>query len=214
MWRIATSVTFTFLGLGVVSASAQAPPTPPTLVPAVFVRSFPDLESQFFGRSGGPTAVADRLLSFDADGDVRVTAAELPERMQSVFDRLDQDDDGFLTPDEIQAGVNRQPRVVTDRSVVQRNRSVLSLTDVVNDLKLPQPKHDRAMAILKDYQVPRNLNNSRSIDLAAVHAAMQELLDEEEFGNFTAAAARINPRNAVFNIVERLRGVVGGQPGR
>ena len=70
------------------------------------------------------------------------------------------------------------------------------------------------MAILKDYQVPRNLNNSKSIDLAAVHAAMQELLDEEEFDNFTAAAARINPRNGVINIVEQLRGVAGGQSGR
>jgi hypothetical protein len=210
MWRIATAVTFTFLGLGAVSASAQTLPTSPTPVPATFVRSTPDTVSGFFGRAGGATAVAARLLSFDADGDVRVTSAELPERMQSVFDRLDQDDDGFLTPDEIQAGVNRQPRVVPDRSIALRNRSASSLTEVVHDLKLPQPKHDLALAIVKNYQVPRNLNNSKSINVD-VDAAMKELLDEEEFGDFMAAAARLSPRSfSVITTAEQFR----VQPGR
>src|SRR5687767_5164093 len=178
MQRIATAMTLAFLGLGVVPASAQTLPAP---APTVVATPSPDAMSTFLRRAVGPAAVVGRLLSFDADGDVRVTAAELPERMQSVFDRLDQDDDGFLTPDEIQAGVNRQPRVVPDRTIVLRNRSASSLTDVVHDLKLPQPKHDRALAIVKNYQVPRNLNNSKSINVD-VDAAMKELLDEEEFG--------------------------------
>ena len=106
MRRIATAVTFTFLGLGVIPASAQAPPAPPRLVPAVFVTTSFDSPSPLLGRFG-PAAVVDRLLSFDADGDERVTAAELPERMQSVLLRLDHDGDSFLTAEEIQTGVKQ-----------------------------------------------------------------------------------------------------------
>jgi hypothetical protein len=207
MRRIATAMTVTFLGLGVLPASAQTQPTP---VPAVFVTTTPDTAFTF-RRAVGPAAVVDRLLSFDADGDDRVTAAELPERMQGVVDRVDQDDDGFITAAEIEAAVDRRPVVVQGGSIALRNRSVSSLSDVVHDLKLPQPKHDRAIAIVKNYQVPRNLNNSKSIDLDVVHTAMKELLDEEEFGDFMAAAARLNVRGNVNVTIQQLRGVLGNQ---
>ena len=193
MRRIATAVTITILGFGVLPVSAQTNPTP---VPAILVTPMPPPLT--VRRPPGPIAVVARLLSFDADRDDRVTAAELPERMQSIVDRVDQNDDGFMTAAEIEAAVDRRPVGVEGRSIVLRNRSTSSLSEVVQDLKLPQPKHDLALAIVKNYQVPRNLNNSKSIDLDVVVTAMKELLDEEEFGDFTAAATRLSPRSITF----------------
>jgi|SRR5688572_4100269 len=215
MQRIATAVMMTFLGLGALPASAQtqAAPAPPffgtisgTITPG------PEAVSTFLRRAVGPAAVVQRLLSFDSDGDDRLTAAELPERMQSVVDRIDQNDDGVMTAAEIEAAVDRRPVGIDTRAILLRNRSAPSLTDVVHDLKLTQPKHDSALAIVKNYQVPRNLNNSKSIDLGVVHTAMKELLDEEEFENFMAAAARLNPLTVrLTNTLERLRGTAGNK---
>jgi len=213
MQRIATAMTLAFLGLGVVPASAQTLPAP---APTVVATPSPDAMSTFLRRAVGPAAVVGRLLSFDADGDDRVTAAELPERMQSVVDRIDQDDDGFMTALEIEAAVDRRPVAVDGRTVLVRNRSASTLADVVGDLKLPQPKHEQALAIVKNYQVPRNLNNSKSIDLDVVHTAMKELLGEEEYEDFRAAAARLSFNSRTFNVlttVDQVR-VVGDQPTR
>ena len=217
MQRRAMAMTFAFLGLGGAAASAQTQPAP---APPFFgtisgtITPGPEAASTFFRRAVGPAVVVQRLLSFDADGDDRVTAAELPERMQSVVDRIDQDDDGFMTAAEIEAAVDRSPVRIDSRLIQLRNRSASSFSDVIRDLKLPQPKHDRALAIVKNYQVPRNLNNSKSIDLDVVHAAMRELLDEEEFADFMAATARLGPPTPnVVTTVNQIR-VLGDQPGR
>lgn len=214
MQRRAMAMTFAFLGLGAYPASAQTQPAP---APAVFgtisgtITSSPEGASTFLGRPVGPAAVVERLLSFDADGDDRVTAAELPERMQSVVERIDRDDDGVMTAAEIEAAVDRRPVGIDTRAFLQRNRSAPSFSDVVQDLKLPQSKHALALAIVKNYQVPRNLNDSKSIDLDVVHTAMRELLDDEEFADFMAAAARLGPRPNVITRVDQIR-VFGGQP--
>jgi EF hand len=41
------------------------------------------------------------LMAFDANGDGKLSKSELPERFQGIFDRGDENKDGFLTPDEI-----------------------------------------------------------------------------------------------------------------
>lgn len=62
------------------------------------------------GRDEGgaaPAVNADELIAtlmtFDANGDKQLTRAELPERMQPIFDRADSNKDGKLTVDEIRA---------------------------------------------------------------------------------------------------------------
>lgn len=60
-------------------------------------------------RGGGPGGagdvsadeLTDTLMAFDANKDGKLTRAEVPERLQGLFDRADADKDGALTADEI-----------------------------------------------------------------------------------------------------------------
>lgn len=68
------------------------------------------------GRHGRPAAPADTtetvntLMSFDKNGDGKLSRAEVPERMQGLFDRCDKNTDGFLTGDEIKAAADEQSK--------------------------------------------------------------------------------------------------------
>ena len=56
------------------------------------------------GEAAGGNVVEDTvktLMAFDADGDGKLSKSELPERFQGIFDRGDENKDGFLTPEEI-----------------------------------------------------------------------------------------------------------------
>ena len=62
------------------------------------------------GRRGGPQGeqgtnfvedTVKTLMAFDANGDGKLSRSELPARYQGIFDRGDENKDGFLTPDEI-----------------------------------------------------------------------------------------------------------------
>ncbi len=57
--------------------------------------------------AGGDNGFVDRMLENDADGDGKVSHDEAPQRMQRIFDRLDADEDGFLTEEEIVAASKR-----------------------------------------------------------------------------------------------------------
>ena len=155
--------------------------------------------------SDSPEQIMQRVLSFDADRDTRIVARELPERMQHLVADGDGDRDGYLAPDEIRKLVS------TDRSVRFAGGfskgSTDGLTGVVNDLRLPQPKREQALAIVKGHTVPRIVNNPNSVEMKDVFARMREVLDDEEYENFFAAATRLRRTSnvAVFG------GVVGGQ---
>ena len=69
--------------IGVAAAAAQAPgPRPAVLITEVLPASF-----AVPGRS--PAAVIERLRSFDANADHRISRDELPERMQGLVARGD-----------------------------------------------------------------------------------------------------------------------------
>lgn len=202
MGRFAVRLVIAIVASGAALAEAQAPVR---AVPAVHITVMPEPAAP--NRRNDPKAVVDRILSFDADGDDRVTADELPERMQAALERADRNGDGFLTAGEVSPPAG--PTVpVTGGGSLRFNRSS-SLADVVNDLKLPPPVRDRAMAIVTKYRAPRNVNDADSI---ALHAAMKELLDEEDFGNFAAAVARLRFNSLTVRTVVRPGGTAGSTP--
>jgi Ca2+-binding EF-hand superfamily protein len=55
----------------------------------------------FEGRPGSADEMAGMLMSFDRNGDGKLTREEVPERMQGLFDRGDKNRDGVLTAREI-----------------------------------------------------------------------------------------------------------------
>ncbi len=67
-------------------------------------------EMQMGRGPGGFGDPAARILSFDADGDGRVTRDELPERIRQRFDRMDENGDGAIDADEAQAAAERMAR--------------------------------------------------------------------------------------------------------
>jgi hypothetical protein len=129
-----------------------------------------------------PTAIVNRILSFDANGDDRIARNELPERMEGLVTRGDRNQDGFLTADEIVPLVDIQPTRPRPPFTV---RGPESLADVIADLKLPSATHNRALAVLK---APRNVRDSLGV---GVDSKIRELLDDEDYENYVAAATRL-----------------------
>jgi Ca2+-binding EF-hand superfamily protein len=49
----------------------------------------------------GPADMVSRLMEFDANGDGKLAASELPERLRGIFARADANQDGVLTREEL-----------------------------------------------------------------------------------------------------------------
>lgn len=147
------------------------------------------------------TSVLDRLLSFDANGDNRISHDELPERMEGVVSRGDRNQDGFLTPDEIVVLADSQPSVPR-RPVRVNTRGSASLADIIADLKLPPATHKRALAIVN---VPRGMEPANDFK-----TEMKALLNDEDYENYVAAVARL--RSTPRIISGNIGGVIGGMP--
>ena len=74
------------LGVGIVPAAAQTAIEVVAPAPKVDAVRFSHT-IQVLGGGGSPAAVVTRILSFDSDGDNRITSGELPERMQDLVQR-------------------------------------------------------------------------------------------------------------------------------
>lgn len=136
-----------------------------------------------------PDGVIERLESFDANGDHRLSRDELPERMQALVARGDRNADAALDSEEIRALVTA---AASERvSFSFRSEPSDGLPGVVNDLKLPAAKHEHALAIVSRYKLPRSVNQATS---STLFGEMKALLDAEEYENFVAATARLSKR--------------------
>ena len=178
-----TLLTTGALLIGVSAVAAQAPGTRKAFL-ITEVRS-----GGFGGPVSSPADVIQRLESFDANGDHRISRTELPERMQALVARGDRNADAALDSGEIRALVT----AVSSERVIFNLRSEPSdgLPGVVNDLKLPATKHERALAIVSRHTLPRSVNEATS---GTLFGEMKALLDDEEYENFVAATARLSRR--------------------
>jgi hypothetical protein len=150
-----------------------------------------------------PTRVVDRIMSFDRDGDGRITKDELPERMQELIARHDRNDDGALTFDEARASVDSR---FTFQSGARHDDIAAAdegLAGVINDLKLTPSRREQALAIVQGHTWVLNINEPAVAD---VYAKIRQLLDAEEYTNFEAAARRLAFRRGVVGCF--LGGVV------
>ena len=137
-----------------------------------------------------PNDVVNRIRSFDVNRDNQITPDELPDRMHHLIRLADHNGDGVLTWNEVTRQVDAA--FITQRASPSGSPTAAkatTLADVVSDLRLEQPRHDLVMALVNNYKVPRNVNiNLSEVDLLN---GLRELLHQEEYENFLAAAARI-----------------------
>jgi len=62
-----------------------------------------------------PDEMTATLMAFDRNRDGKLVKAEVPERMQGMFERADANHDGVLTADEIKAAAAAQPQPTANR---------------------------------------------------------------------------------------------------
>jgi hypothetical protein len=174
----------------VVAGAAQAPgPSPAVFVREIQSAPFPDpVRSR--------TVMTERLLSLDVNADGRVSADELPERMQKLMTDGDKNADATLDASEIHTLVNAASSERTRAAL--RSQTSEGLPGVISDLKLSPEKHQRALAIVSGHVPFRAANDpANSVFLAE----MKTLLDDEEYENFVAAATRLTRTDIRFRTV-------------
>jgi cytochrome c peroxidase len=133
----------------------------------------------------------ERLVSFDGNADRRISREELPERMQALIARGDKNADAALDLVEIRSLMNAasSERVrLGVRSQPPHSESSDGLPGVIQDLKLPPEKHALALAIVSR----PNLLRRADLTNKEAHGEMRALLNDEEYENFAAAAARVS----------------------
>jgi hypothetical protein len=169
--------------LKVVRAGTSQTPAVPELPPAP--------------RAKSRQTMLERLMSFDRNADHRISRDELPERMHGLVARGDKNADADLELEEIRslmvAASSAQVRLGF-RSQPPHPDSSEGLPGVIRDLKLPAQKHALAFAIVSR----PNLVRTADLTNNDLNGEMRSLLDDEEYENFAAAAARVSKRRVVI----------------
>jgi hypothetical protein len=109
--------------------------------------------------------------------------------MQGLVTRGDRNADAALDSNEIRDLVHATSS--GRRRVSFRSQSSEGLPGVIKDLKLTPAKHTGALAIVSAHKLSRNMNDPTGSDL---YREMRALLDDEEYENFMATAARLSRR--------------------
>jgi hypothetical protein len=155
-------------------------------------------------------AVVAHVLKFDGDGDGRVRAGELPERMIPLIGRGDRNGDQALDADEVAAvvrnplplGRGRLPvvRVTSGQGVPSgqgadgpRRPAPPGPEALVRELKLPASRTEAAVAVLAKRKptgpaLPGGLQ-ARDVDEATLRK-LAGIMTNEELADFKAALAR------------------------
>ena len=147
--------------------------------------------------------VVAHVLTFDVDGDGRIRAGELPERMIPLIGRGDRNGDQALDASEV-AAVVRNPlpqgrgRIVS--TPVRTNQGTQPFRGppprapegLISDLKLSPPRTKAAMDILAKRKVTGPSFGglvARDVDEATLRK-LEGILTNEELADFKAALAR------------------------
>ena len=123
---------------------------------------------------------------------IRITSDELPERLWSILRSHDQNVDGALGVDEVLKAIGRA--TVSDVLASLESMAALkgvTIADVINDLRLSPAKQKQTLALTKDVAVWPPSMFPESPMFANVRAQLRELLSDEEYENFMAAAMRV-----------------------
>lgn len=189
------TIVSTLIGVAVVAAQAQAPGPRPAI-------HIMETKVSHFSGTASAAAVIERLMSFDVDGNARVSGGELPERMQGLVARGDTNADAALDSREVLALV--KGAASGPRSISVRSPSSDGLPGVLSDLKLPPAKHAPALAIVQGLTLPQMVNDPAADVLLK---DLKALLDDEDYENFVAAAARLS-RSGDFHFLNRAPHVI------
>jgi cytochrome c peroxidase len=142
-------------------------------------------------RAKSPQTMIERFMSFDRNGDHRISRDELPERMQALVARGDKNADADLELEEIRSlFLAARSAQVRPGFGSQTPHSSDGLRGVIQDLKLPPQKHALALAIVSRPHLVRTVDLTNN----ELNGEMRSLLDDEEYENFAAAAARLSRR--------------------
>ena len=149
------------------------------------------------GRGATADEVVERIMSFDANKDGKVTKDELPERMQDLIARGDTNKDGALDRDEIKKlaadlardgglrGGGRGPR---GRGGVAGGLPPGAIERAVDELKLPEGKKESAAAAVRAHR--EDLRKLTELARADLLLQMGGILSAEEFTKFKEALDR------------------------
>jgi EF hand len=158
----------------------------------------------FFGNRGLTVdQIVERIMSFDKNGDGKITKEELPERMQDLIARGDTNKDGALDKEEVQKlaadlarnrfrgfngrggfGAGFGPRGRSGPGGVFPG----AIERAVEDLNLPSNKKETAETAVKAHQD----NTRKLMELARADLLMKmtQILSDDEFKTFKVALER------------------------
>lgn len=138
-------------------------------------------------------AIVARVLSFDVNGDAKVTSDELNDRMDPLIVDGDRNGDGGLDAAEIAAySRNSSPlsfgalrgQLVMPSLAVQLPRLDTTIEALLDDLDLPSERRERALRALAGYNAAEPMGLMRRLE---------PFLTADELNDFTAAFSRREP---------------------